>query len=50
MDMIIRYGTMRENVINLTAVLPNGEVIKTRQRAKLSLKAHMHLICDTLQG
>ncbi|KAH9818893.1 hypothetical protein DFH28DRAFT_887792 [Melampsora americana] len=32
----VKYGTMRENVINLTAVLPNGEVIKTRQRAKKS--------------
>ncbi|KAG0146065.1 hypothetical protein CROQUDRAFT_78120 [Cronartium quercuum f. sp. fusiforme G11] len=32
----VKYGTMRENVINLTAVLPNGQVIKTRQRAKKS--------------
>ncbi|KAI5476593.1 hypothetical protein MNV49_007480 [Pseudohyphozyma bogoriensis] len=32
----VRYGTMRENVINLTVVLPSGEVIKTRQRAKKS--------------
>ncbi|GAA6017707.1 hypothetical protein JCM11491_001177 [Sporobolomyces phaffii] len=32
----VRYGTMRENVLNLTVVLPNGEVIKTRQRAKKS--------------
>lgn len=30
----VRYGTMRENVLNLTVVLPNGEVMKTRQRAK----------------
>lgn len=30
----VRYGTMRENVLNLTVVLPNGEVVKTRQRAK----------------
>lgn len=30
----VRYGTMRENVLNLTVVLANGEVIKTRQRAK----------------
>jgi D-lactate dehydrogenase (cytochrome) len=33
----VRYGTMRENVINLTVVLANGEVIKTRQRAKWAL-------------
>ena len=32
----VRYGTMRENVLNLTVVLPNGKVIKTRQRAKKS--------------
>ncbi|ORY89746.1 FAD-linked oxidase-like protein [Leucosporidium creatinivorum] len=32
----VRYGTMRENVLNLTVVLANGEVIKTRQRAKKS--------------
>ncbi|GAA5873373.1 hypothetical protein JCM3774_000762 [Rhodotorula dairenensis] len=30
----VRYGTMRDNVLNLTVVLPSGEVIKTRQRAK----------------
>ncbi|KAL8281364.1 hypothetical protein RQP46_006398 [Phenoliferia psychrophenolica] len=35
----VRYGTMRDNVINLTVVLPNGEVIKTRQRAKKSSAA-----------
>ncbi|GAA5899160.1 hypothetical protein JCM8208_003021 [Rhodotorula glutinis] len=32
----VRYGTMRDNVLNLTVVLANGEVIKTRQRAKKS--------------
>ncbi|GAA6025950.1 hypothetical protein JCM8202_004279 [Rhodotorula sphaerocarpa] len=32
----VRYGTMRDNVLNLTVVLPSGEVIKTRQRAKKS--------------
>lgn len=32
----VRYGTMRENVLNLTVVLPNGEVIKTRSRARKS--------------
>jgi D-lactate dehydrogenase (cytochrome) len=32
----VRYGTMRENVLNLTAVLANGEVVKTAKRAKTS--------------
>lgn len=32
----MRYGTMREAVLNLTIVLPSGEVIKTRSRAKKS--------------
>ncbi len=31
-----RYGTMRENVLNVTAVLPNGSVVKTGQRARKS--------------
>lgn len=30
----MRYGTMKDNVLNLTVVLANGDVIKTRQRAK----------------
>ncbi|RVU35917.1 FAD-binding protein [Hwanghaeella grinnelliae] len=32
----VRYGTMRENVLNLTAVLADGRVIKTARRAKKS--------------
>ncbi len=32
----VRYGTMRENVLALTAVLPNGEVIHTGTRARKS--------------
>jgi D-lactate dehydrogenase (cytochrome) len=32
----VRYGTMRENVINLTAVMPDGSVVKTAHRAKKS--------------
>lgn len=32
----VRYGTMRENVINLTAVLPDGRLVKTGQRARKS--------------
>ena len=32
----VRYGTMRDTVINLTVVMPDGEVIKTARRAKKS--------------
>ena len=32
----VRYGTMRENVLNLTAVMASGEIIKTAQRARKS--------------
>jgi D-lactate dehydrogenase (cytochrome) len=32
----VRYGTMRENVLNLTAVMANGDVVKTASRAKKS--------------
>ena len=32
----VRYGTMRANVLNLTAVLADGRVIKTARRAKKS--------------
>ncbi len=32
----VRYGTMRENVLNVTAVMPNGEIIRTGSRAKKS--------------
>ncbi|HFC05331.1 MAG TPA: FAD-binding protein [Rhizobiales bacterium] len=32
----VRYGTMRENVLSLTAVMPNGEIVKTASRAKKS--------------
>src|SRR5207244_11220669 len=30
----VRYGTMKDNVISLKAVLANGEVIDTARRAK----------------
>jgi D-lactate dehydrogenase (cytochrome) len=32
----VRYGTMRENVLNLTAVMANGDIIRTASRAKKS--------------
>jgi D-lactate dehydrogenase (cytochrome) len=32
----VRYGTMRENVLSLTVVLPNGKVIRTSRRARKS--------------
>ncbi len=32
----VRYGTMRENVLALTVVLPNGEVIRSSRRARKS--------------
>jgi len=32
----VRYGTMRENVMSLTVVLPNGEAIRTARRARKS--------------
>src|SRR3954470_14420968 len=32
----VRYGTMRENVLTLTAVTANGEIVKTRSRARKS--------------
>ena len=30
----VRYGTMRDNVINLTAVMPDGRLVKTTKRAR----------------
>jgi D-lactate dehydrogenase (cytochrome) len=32
----VRYGTMRENVLSLTVVLPDGGVIRTARRARKS--------------
>ena len=32
----VRYGTMRENVLNITAVMADGSVVKTAQRARKS--------------
>ena len=32
----VRYGTMKDNVISLEVVMPNGEIIKTANRARKS--------------
>src|SRR5690606_35571045 len=32
----VRYGTMRENVVNLRVVMPDGEVVDTARRARKS--------------
>ncbi len=32
----VRYGTMKDNVLSLRAVMPNGEIIDTARRAKKS--------------
>lgn len=32
----VRYGTMRDNVLSLTAVLPSGEIVRTGGRARKS--------------
>jgi D-lactate dehydrogenase (cytochrome) len=32
----VRYGTMKDNVLSLTVVMPNGDVVKTGSRAKKS--------------
>ncbi len=32
----VRYGTMRENVLGLTVVLPSGEIVRTGGRARKS--------------
>ncbi|HEY8380681.1 MAG TPA: FAD-linked oxidase C-terminal domain-containing protein [Microvirga sp.] len=32
----VRYGTMKDNVVALTVVMPNGDVVKTARRARKS--------------
>ncbi|XP_010263119.1 PREDICTED: D-lactate dehydrogenase [cytochrome], mitochondrial isoform X2 [Nelumbo nucifera] len=35
-SLAVRYGTMRDNVINLKVILANGEIVKTGSRARKS--------------
>ncbi|XP_057778356.1 D-lactate dehydrogenase [cytochrome], mitochondrial [Salvia miltiorrhiza] len=35
-SLAVRYGTMRENVINLKVVLANGDIVRTGSRARKS--------------
>ncbi|CAI9097523.1 OLC1v1033971C1 [Oldenlandia corymbosa var. corymbosa] len=35
-SLAVRYGTMRDNVISLKVVMPNGEIMKTASRARKS--------------
>ncbi|XP_061963413.1 D-lactate dehydrogenase [cytochrome], mitochondrial-like [Populus nigra] len=51
-SIAVRYGTMRDDVISLKVVLPNGDVVKTASRARksaaglqctISLKLRMQL-------
>uniref|UniRef100_A0A7C9A2I1 D-lactate dehydrogenase (cytochrome) n=2 Tax=Opuntia streptacantha TaxID=393608 RepID=A0A7C9A2I1_OPUST len=35
-SLAVRYGTMRENVISMKAVLANGDIVKTGNRARKS--------------
>ena len=47
----VRYGTMKDNVISIEAVMPNGEIIKTQERplADLNQLASHHLEEDIIK-
>ena len=36
----VRYGTMRENILGLTVVMPNGEIVQTGGRARKSASGY----------
>ena len=36
----VRYGTMRENILGLTVVMPSGEIVKTGGRARKSASGY----------
>jgi D-lactate dehydrogenase (cytochrome) len=45
----VRYGTIRENLLGLTVVMPNGEIIQTGGRARKSASGYdlTHLFCGS---
>jgi D-lactate dehydrogenase (cytochrome) len=45
----VRYGTMKDWVVNLTVVLADGTIIKTRRRPRY-VQASINLTFLTLQG
>ena len=36
----VRYGTMKDVVINMTVVLPNGNILKTKNRSRKSASGY----------
>jgi D-lactate dehydrogenase (cytochrome) len=45
----VRYGTMRENILGLTVVMPSGETVQTGGRARKSSSGYdlTHLFCGS---
>ena len=45
----VRYGTMRENILGLTVVMPSGEIVQTGGRARKSSSGYdlTHLFCGS---